>query len=196
MFALEVNNTFFVEQKQVLEQALSTNPKTQTALRKLIQTTIKDARDEVVSRITFDNGDPRGAAHSIRRVVYKKILGANINIYNRRKSAGEPTTYEPPRTLRPHQRGGNRVTRGARTDTVMHYGPVDRAWILRIVNGGTFHGDRTAGTRGGRLGGNRGSITARNFFSSKGMPAMVQAVDNLANLIDTELYNILNKKKK
>lgn len=193
MFALEVNNTFFVEQKQVLEQALSTNPKTQTALRKLVQQVIKDARNEVVNSLHFDNGDPRGAAHSIRRAVYKKILGANINIYNRRKSAGKPTTYEPPRTLRPHQRGGNRVPRGLRTNTVMHYGPVDRSWILRIVNSGTV--DRMAGTKGGRLGGNRGSIAARNFFSSKGMPAMVQAVDNLANLIDTELMNILNKKK-
>lgn len=193
MFALEVNNTFFVEQKQVLEQALSTNPKTQTALRKLVQQVIKEARNEVVNSLHFDNGDLRGAAHSIRRVVYKKILGANINIYNRRKSAGKPTTYEPPRTLRPHQRGGNRVPRGKRTDTVMHYGPADRGWILRIVNSGTV--DRMAGTRGGRLSGNRGAIAPRNFFSTKGQPAMERAVDNLANLIDDELMNILNKKK-
>jgi len=195
MFGIDISNTVVLEQQKVLEQALSTNPKTQTALRKLVQKVIKEARSQVVNSLHFDNGDPRGAAHSIRRVVYKKILGANINIYNRRKSAGKPTTYEPPRTLRPHQRGGNRVPRGRRTDTVMHYGPVDRAWILRIVNGGTFHGDRTAGTKGGRLGGNRGSIAARNFFGTKGMPAMQQAVDNLANLIDDELMNILNKKK-
>ena len=192
MFSLEVNNTFFVEQKQVLEQALSTNPKTQTALRKLVQQVIKEARNEVVNSLHFENGDPRGAAHSIRRVVYKKILGANINIYNNRK-AGKPTTYEPPRTLRPHQRGGNRVPRGRRTDTVLHYGPNDRGWVLRIVNSGTV--DRMAGTRGGALGGNRGSIAARNFFRTKGQPAMERAVDNLANLIDSELMNILNKKK-
>ena len=192
MFSLDVNNTFFVEQKQVLEQALSTNPKTQAALRKLVQQVIKEARNEVVNSLHFENGDPRGAAHSIRRVVYKKILGANINIYNNRK-AGKPTTYEPPRTLRPHQRGGNRVPRGRRTDTVLHYGPNDRGWVLRIVNSGTV--DRMAGTRGGALGGNRGSIAARNFFRTKGQPAMERAVDNLANLIDSELMNILNKKK-
>ena len=193
MFGIDTNNTVVLEQQKVLEQALSTNPKTQTALRKLVQQVIKEARNEVVNSLHFDNGDPRGAAHSIRRAVYKKILGANINIYNRRKSAGKPTTYEPPRTLRPHQQGGNRVPRGRRTDTVMHYGPVDRAWILRIVNSGTT--DRMAGTRGGRLGGNRGAIAARNFFASKGQPAMVRAVDNLANLIDDELMNMLNKKK-
>ena len=81
MFQLEVNDSFIVEQKQVLEQALSTNPKTQTALRKLIQKVIKEARDETVKRIRFSNGDPRGTAHSVRRTVYKKILGANINIH-------------------------------------------------------------------------------------------------------------------
>ena len=194
MFGIDTNNTVVLEQQKVLEQALSTNPKTQTALRKLVQQVIKEARNEVVNSLHFDNGDPRGAAHSIRRVVYKKILGANINIYNRRKSAGKPSTYEPPRKLREGQRGGNRVLRGKRTDTVMHYGPADRGWILRIVNSGTA--DRMAGTRGGTLHGNRGSIAARNFFSTKGMPAMEKAVDNLANLIDTELYNILNKKKK
>ena len=193
MFGIDTNNTVVLEQQKVLEQALSTNPKTQTALRKLVQHVIKEARNEVVNSLHFDNGDPRGAAHSIRRVVYKKILGANINIYNRRKSAGKPSTYEPPRKLREGQRGGNRVLRGKRTDTVMHYGPADRGWILRIVNSGTA--DRMAGTRGGTLHGNRGSIAARNFFSTKGMPAMEKAVDNLANLIDDELMNILNKKK-
>ena len=194
MFGIDISNTVVLEQQKVLEQALSTNPKTQAALRKLVQQVIKEARNKVVNSLHFDNGDPRGAAHSIRRVVYKKILGANINIYNRRKSAGKPSTYEPPRKLREGQRGGNRVLRGKRTDTVMHYGPADRGWILRIVNSGTA--DRTAGTRGGTLHGNRGSIAARNFFSTKGQPAMMKAVDQLANLIDTELMNILNKKKK
>ena len=193
MFGIDTNDTVVLEQQKVLEQALSTNPKTQTALRKLVQQVIKDARNQVVNSLHFDNGDPRGAAHSIRRVVYKKILGANINIYDRRRSAGKPSTYEPPRKLREGQRGGNRVPRGQRTDTVMHYGPADRGWILRIVNSGTA--DRMAGTKGGRLSGNRGSIAPRNFFSTKGMPAMEQAVNNLANLIDDELLNILNKKK-
>ena len=75
----------------------------------------------------------------------------------------------------------------------MHYGPHDRQWILRIINSGTT--DRMAGTRNGRLNGNRGSIAARNFFTSAATPALQQAAKNLANLIDTELMNILNKKK-
>ena len=191
MIGLEINDAVVLEQQQILEKALSTNPKTQKALQKLIAQVIKEARDQVVNSVHFDNGDPRGARHSIRRTVYKKILGANINIYNSRK-AGRPTSYEPPRKLREGQRGGNRVPRGTRTDTVMHYGPHDRQWILRFINSGTS--ERTAGTRGGRMSGSRGAIAPRNFFRGAGERALAQAADNLATLIDTELGAMLNKK--
>ena len=196
MISLEINDAVVLEQKQVLEQALSTNPKTQKALQKLIRKAIMDVRKDAVSAVGRAlNSDPRGAAHGIRTAVYKKILGGNLNILNMRRKAGKPTTYEPPRKLQPHQRGGNRVPRGARTNTVMHYGPHDRGWILRIINSGTINGDRTAGTRGGRLSGNRGSIAARNFFRGAAEPALQKAVNNLAMMIDTELVNILNKKQ-
>ena len=195
MIGLEVNDAVIVEQNQVLEQALSTNPKTQKALQKLIQQVLKEARDQVVSATKGAlNSDPRGAAQGIRRIVYKKILGANLNILDRHK-AGKPTDYEPPRKLdqNPRQRGGNRVPRSARTNTVMHYGPYDRLWILRIVNSGTT--ERVAGNRGGRLHGNRGRIAARNFFGPAANSALMRAADKLANLIDNELEAMLNKKK-
>ena len=193
MIGFEFNDTVILEQQKVLEAALSTNPKTQKALQKLIRKALMDVRPELVSAARGAMGsDPRGAAHGIRLSVYKKILGGNVNILNMRKKAGKPTTYEPPRKLQPHQRGGNRVPRGERTNTVMHYGPHDRQWILRFINSGTS--DRMAGTRGGRLSGNRGSIAARNFFGSAGSSALTKAADNLATLIDTELEAMLNKK--
>ena len=194
MITLDVNDSVILEQQRVLEAALSTNPKTQKALQKLIRKALMEVRPELVSAARGAmSSDPRGAAHGIRISVYKKILGGNVNILNMRKKAGKPTTYEPPRKLQPGQRGGNRVPRGNRTDTVMHYGPHDRQWILRFINSGTS--DRMAGSRGGRLSGNRGSIAARNFFGSAGSSALTKAADNLATLIDTELASILNKKK-
>lgn len=177
----------------MLEAALSTNPKTQKALQKLIRRVLKDIRPEMVAAArNAMTSDPRGAANGIRLAVYKKILGGNINILNRRSKAGSTSNYEPPRKLQPGQRGGNRVPRGVRTDTVMHYGPLNRQWILRIINSGTS--DRTAGTRGGRLSGNRGAIAPRNFFRGAGERALTKAADNLATLIDTELEAMLNKK--
>ena len=193
MIGIEINDAVIMEQQKVLEAALSTNPKTQKALQKLIRKALMDVRPQLVSAARGAMGsDPRGAAQGIRTSVYKKILGGNVNILNMRKKTGSPTSYEPPRKLQPHQRGGNRVPRGKRTDTVMHYGPHDRQWILRFINSGTS--ERMAGTRGGRLSGNRGSIAARNFFGSAASSALAKAADNLAHMIDTELEAMLNKK--
>ena len=193
MVSLEINDAVVLEQQKVLEQALSTNPKTQKALQKLIRQVIAEARDKVAqSAKGVMESDPRQSYRAVRSSVYKKILGGNINIFNSRKAHGT-NSYESPRKLRPGQRGGNRVARGKRTDTVMHYAPQDRGFILRFINSGT--GERMAGSRGGRLSGNRGSIASRNWFRGATERQLTQAVDNLANLIDTELEAILNKKK-
>lgn len=187
MITLEVNDAAVVQQKALLEQLLTTNPNTEKALQKLIRKAIKEARAETASKIKFKNGDPHHAAQSIRTTVYKKILGANINIYNSRRAHGS-VDYTPPRKQRPpHARGGNRLKRSAETQRILSYGPLDRGFILRFVNSGT--GDRN--TRYGA----RGSISARNFLRTAGEPALVKAVDTLSNLIDSELQNILNKKK-
>lgn len=204
MIGLEINDAVVLEQKQVLEQALSTNPKTQTELRKMIRRVINEARKETISKIHFDNGDPRGARQSVRTAVYKKILGANINIYNSRKAHGA-TSYEPQR--HPSRRGGNRMKRSGRTQQIMSYGPLDRGFILRWVNSGTdgryagsgrngrTEADKTAFVL--RTGGKgwRGRIEPRNFFRGSAEPALVKAANALANMIDDELDNILNKKK-
>ena len=193
MFEFEFNDSVILRQREVLEAALSTNPKTQKALQKLINKALSEVRPEVVSRIRSSlNTDPREAARSVRRITYRKILGGDLNIRNKKRKAGLPNSYEPPRKLRPHQRGGNRVPRSQRTNQVMHYGPSDRGWILRIVNSGTAQ--RMAGTRNGRLSGNRGSIAARNFFRGAAEPALMRAVENLAVMIDSELVKMLNTK--
>ena len=201
MFQFEANEAIIVEQNKVLEQALSTNPKTQNVLRKLIRKVIMQERASVVASIKFKNGDPRGSARAVRTAVYKKILGANINIYNSRKAHGS-ASYEPPRN--PSHRGGNRRTRSGRTQQIMSYGPLDRGFILRFQNDGT--GDRSVNFTSNDKRkvdkwnkhpntGNRGSISARRFFRGAGEKALVRAADALANLIETELEYILNKKK-
>lgn len=196
MFKFECDNDVIMQQQQVLEAALSTNPKTKKALQKLINIVLKDARLEVVRylRHSYKNGDPRGTSYNVRRIVYRKILGANLNILGRRKKAAKVfNNYEPPRKLKPHQRGGNRVPRGRRTNQVMHYGPLDRWWIEYILEHGT--GERTAGTRNGRLHGNRGVIAPRNFFGSAATIALERASERLSELIESELAKMLNENK-
>lgn len=204
MIGIEIDNTVIVEQKQILEQALSTNPKTQKALQKLIRNVIMEARANVSSDASDKmKNDPRGAAQAVRTSVYKKILGANINIFSSRKAHGQ-NNYEPPRKG-VSGRGGNRRTRSGRTRQIMGYAPLDRGFILRWINDGTPGARNIEFTPNDRRKvdkwnkhpntGNRGNIAARNFFRGAGERALAQAADNLATLIDTELENILSKTK-
>ena len=201
MIGLEVNDAIVLEQQQILEKALSTNPKTQKALQKLIRVAIMEARAKVISSEKFKNGDPRGARNAVRTAVYKKVLGANINIYNSRKAHGS-TSYEPPRKG-VSGRGGNRRSRSPRTAQIMGYDALDRGFILRWLNSGANDRHINFTEREGRKAdkwnkhpntGNRGSSAARNWVKSAATSALVQATDKLANLIDTELEAILNKK--
>ena len=203
MIGLEVNDTIILEQQKVLEAALSTNPKTQKALQKLIRKVIKEARKSVVDAASAKmKNDPRGAAQAVRTSVYKKILGANINIFSSRKAHGQ-NSYEPPRKG-VSGRGGNRRTRSPRTRQIMGYAPLDRGFILRWINDGTPGARNIEFTPNDRRKvdkwnkhpntGNRGNIAARNFFSGAASSALTKAADNLATLIDTELEAMLNKK--
>lgn len=205
MFQLEVNDAVIVEQSKVLEAAMSTNPKTQKALQKLIRSVIMEARAKVVeAAVNAMSSDPRGTARAVRTAVYKKILGANINIYNSRKNHGV-NNYTPSRTLQPGQRGGNRRIRKFRD--MGQYAPEDRGFILRWLNDGMTRtnprvvqfseNDRRKVDKWNRHPntGNRGAIAPRNFFKGAGERALAQAADALVNLIDTELMNILSKTK-
>lgn len=171
-----------VKQRKELEQMLSSNPDMEKRLQKVIRKVLMQARKQVSqSAQGAMKSDPRQARKAVKTAVYRRILGGSVSLLNKRR-AGAPGNYEPPRTLQPKQRGGNRVKRGQRTQQVMSYQGADRAFILRFINQGTSQ--RTAGTRGGHLTGNRGSIAARNFFSTSSHRAMQQAAAELDKLID------------
>lgn len=186
MFEFEANEAVIMESQKALEAALSTSPEAQKVLRKIIRKYVKEARTQVVNSIHFKNGDPRKSTWAVRNAVYKKVLGANINIFDSRKAHGA-NSYEPQRKLRQGQRGGNRLQRSAKTDRMMHYAPQDRGMILRWQNEGT--GERT--TRYG----SRGAIAARNFFRPLGDRALGMMRDNLAVAIEEEMEKILTKQK-
>lgn len=200
---LIVDKSVFENQMRVLQAAATMDGELGARLRNAVAAEIKAARDRVVKDIRFANGDPRDTAKAVRRIAYKKILGGNINILDRKKASGSQNDYEAPRKLRPGQRGGNRMIRSVRTHDILHYGPLDRGWILRIVNSGTK--PRYANGRNGKWSrsGNktfeklqesgdyfRGSISARNFFGSAGGAAMEKAMANLQTIIEEEFNKL------
>ena len=202
---VEINAQLAENQQQVLRALSTTNPDTNKMLREAIFQELKAARNAIVNSIKFKE-DPRGTAHAVRRYVAKKYLGGVVSILPTRHSPGPKTNYEPPRKPRTGQRGGNRMLRSQRTDDIMHYGPMDRDFILYYVDQGT-NPRYAAGRNGkwGRSGGNRtfgklqdegeyfrGSIAPRNFFGKTGPQAMQHAVENLGRIIDEEWQKVIN----
>lgn len=171
------------ELSKKLDRLQAKDSQMEQRITKIIREAIKAARSMVTADAKGATGsDPRHAYKAVRTMVYKRILGGNINILTKRKAGSGKSGYEPPRTLRPGQRGGNRVPRSARTQQLMDYEGSDRGFILRFLNTGT--GSREAGSRGGRLHGNRGSIAARNWFPSSGQRAMNAAAQYITDEID------------
>lgn len=212
MFSFEADNVVILEEQKALEAALSTNPKTQKALQKLVREVVLEARRNVVNSIQFDNGDPRNTRQAIRTTVYRKILGGNLNILDPKKAHGK-NSYSTPKTSRGKKRGGNRMARSPRTQQILDYSGLDREFIMRFVDSGTkqrFVGFRNAMSSnhnrylqtkdrwdaGENRTGNRGAIAARVFFARYGERAMEMAAERLAVLIETELAATLDKMKK
>lgn len=206
----EVDFQLLENQRQVLQAAALTNSDLAERLRSIVAAELKAARDSIVASIRFKNGDPRGTAHAIRRSVYQKLLGGNINILDGRGGGGSANTYEAPRKVYPGMRGhrgGNRRLRSQRTQEILSYGPRDRQFILRFVNSGTH--PRYANGRNGKWnkqGNNRtffklqeegtayrGAIAPRNFFATDGERAMQQAVQNLSQMIEQEFNKMFTE---
>lgn len=202
MIGVEVNTRILERQRQALEAALSTNPETEKRLRKLVREVLLEARKRMTADArTAMKSDPRGTAESIRTSVYKAILGGNVNILNKRRAGKARNTYEAPRAGSTG-RGGNRRPRGMRTDTILHYGPIDRGFILRFLNDGAGESGRqieftpNARRRVDKWNshpntGNRGRIAPRRWFGPSAERWVQQAADNLSRLIYAEVKKMM-----
>ena len=189
-----------VKQREELERLMMSNPQMEKQVQKLIRKVLMTARREVSKAASGKmKSDPRKAYKAVKTAVYRKILGGSVSILNKRSVKFD--NYEPPRTLRSGQRGGNRRPRSERSDKMLHYAGDSRAMVLRWLNAGTsgryiqfaVDSNRTRVNRGSQGGskygktintGRRGNIAARNFFSSSSHSAMQKAADQLSTLID------------
>ena len=191
MINLEFDNAVVMRQKAALESMLVSNPDTAANIRKLITQEIAKARAAISqSAKGAMASDPRQAYKAVRRSVYKSILGGQVNIFNPRGGASSSgSSFVKARKLdnHPHQRGGNRRKRSARTDQVDGYVGKDRGFILRFVNSGISKPRQTRY-------GNRGVIPARNWLATSGQKDLEAAAERLSALIDKELVKMMSEK--
>ena len=177
----------FVEQRKELEQLLMTNPSMEKAVQDIMRKVLAAARRKMTTeaRAAMAN-DPKQSYKAVRTMVYRQILGGNINILNKKKASGGGGA------------GGSRRGRTKDTERIMSYMGSDRGFILRFVNAGT---DARVAThmnghailrkekvkwhtyKSGEIGG-RGAIRARNWFGNSSQSAMEEAAAQFATMID------------
>lgn len=200
----DISKNFMVEglteQMAQLDRLLASNPDMEKRMRRVVSKVLIKAQKRMQKDVASDMpNDPRQAAKAVRKLVYRQILGGNINILRKTRATAGASTYTPTRTLKAGQRGGNRRLRGERTMRMESYNASDRGFILYWLNSGTdarsmghFNKDShrsqvRRGLQGGDVNkygktsntGNRGSIRPRNVFASHLM--------ELSNFIDKEL---------
>ena len=179
--AFEVDG--IVRQKQELESLLMSNPQMEKKVQELIRKVLLVARKEISTAASGKiKSDPRQAYKAVKSAVYRRILGGNISILNKRKAGKRgpvpPVVHQLETRVnsKGNHRGGNRMPRSRRTEDLLTYQGADRGFILRFLNAGTSE-------RNTRYG-NRGSISARNFFENSSQKAMEQAAAQLDALIE------------
>ena len=202
--ALVIDDTLISNVADNLRAAMTTDPKMRKVIQEHIREELWKARKEMINSANFANGDPRQSLRAIRNSVYDKILGGQINIKRSRKDHGSGIAYTPPRKLTPGQRGGNRRLRSQRTEQINSGSPLDRQWVLNILNKGTK--TRVIGFRNtvkanrtryenhvyrinrGETSrtGNRGSIAPRNWFRPAAERALQMAMQRISEMIEIE----------
>ena len=191
-----------VKQREELERLMMSNPDMEKRVQKLIRKVLMSARSEIGKGIKFDHGDPRQAYKAVKTSVYRQILGGSVSILKKKRAGTQFSNYEPPRTLKAGQRGGNSRTRSGRTDDLIHYAGDSRSFVLRFLNAGTVdRGVEFSYNENRKVDkwnkhpntGNRGRIKPRNFFGQLAPSAMKRAADQLTKLIDDMIKQEFNK---
>ena len=159
--AFEVDG--IVRQKQELESLLMSNPEMEKKVQGLIRKVLLAARREISGRIKdgdYMKSDPRQAYKAVKSAVYRRILGGNVSILNKRRAGKRgpvpPIVHklETQVNSKGNHRGGNRMPRSRRTE------------------------DRNSHI------GHRGAISARSFFADSSQQAMQKAAEELDVLIE------------
>lgn len=195
------------ERIKQLGELSTKNPEMRRRINEVIRQVLSVVRKSLQgdARTGLDmKSDPRNAYKAVRMAVYRRLFGGQVNILQSRKAHGG-RLYEPPRkgTSDPKGRGGNRTLRSGRTEQLMSYQGADRGFILRFLNAGTS--DRAIHSMGNKslrtgsvsiiktksIGGNRGAISARNWFGPRSQAEMEKAAQNLDVLIDKIVQGIM-----
>lgn len=204
MFGL---NTKGVEvSKKGLEKLMTSDPEMREKLIDDIRTLLWQARDRLALDIKAMYGGEREPWRAVRNIVYRKVLGGDLNIQDMKRGTANWRVVQKVRKVEqnPHMRGGNRRHQSITSARREGYEGKARGFILRFQNEGT--GDRynkpmmIHQTRGGNRRSSkkafRGRITGAEFFVSNATRELGRMAADLGKLIDDEMEKMYNESTK
>ena len=124
-------------QMKQLDALLTKDPGMEKAVKGIIREALKMVRRKLSGGASAGlrmKNDPRQAYKAIKMAVYRRILGGNVSILQKRKAGAKHDMWLPSGHV---GRGGNRRKRSQRTIDLQSYYGEDRGFILRFLNQGT-----------------------------------------------------------
>lgn len=172
-----------IKQMEAFDKMLLEHPEMKRKVHKVLSSVLQKARSAVSkdAHAAFPH-DPRQSYRAIKRVLYKRLLGGNISLYNKRRASNTRVRLEKERKLRPGQRGGNRRKRSEKTERIDSYFGSDNAFKLRWLDQGTA--TRAAYTMSSAR---RGNIQGRHFFNSSATKHIQEAAEEFCKYIEEEI---------
>ena len=161
-----------------------------------VQRIVRRVLGEVVGRMRgrMENVSKKEAYRAIRKSVYKKVLGGNVNIIPPIYGSGKRAPLPPVRhrletatNSKGNHRGGNRMPRSRRTEDLLTYWGSDRGFILRFLNEGTPKRSTNGVRNVGQIGGNR-------WFSRMSQDELERTAQMFDELMDKLIEREFNKK--
>lgn len=167
--------TIEIQNNAHLERLLTTSPEMEKRIRSVVRRALAKAQKMLEGKAMPLS--TKEAYKAVRKAVYKKVLGGNLNIITGKRRSGNRAPLPPESDRkRSHERGGNRIPRSSRTEDLLTYSGEDRGFILRFLNDGT--NQRTSRY------GNRGSIDGSHWFANSSTAAMMQAAADIDQMLD------------
>ena len=174
-----------------LDKLLVSDKAMEAKVRRIVEKVLNLARNSVRGRMKLSS--TKAAYLAIRKSVYKKILGGNINIAPSRYHSDRRAPLPPVRhrletatNTKGNHRGGNRMPRSTRTEDLLTYWGVDRGFILRFLNAGTPQRN-TNGTR------YVGQIQGQYWFGNASQTALEDAAKAFDTLMDKLIEQEFNR---
>ena len=163
------------------------------------------ARQKAVGEVrSYLSNSPREAERAVRNIVYRKVLGGNLNIYNVRRALRNgpvpPISHYPSGRVRPRLRkttdmySYHGVDRGfilrfntlgsyERTSAYMDGSPIDMAKRQRIRSKRIYHNKSKGETYKSQIIGYRGRLKAKNLFEQPATNALLGVKDEFEMLV-------------